>query len=298
MMKKVFQSLRRNPYQSLAGFLVLFFSLFLSLIIFTGLVSINGFLNYLETKPQIIVYFKPETPEELIFKIRDELSQSGKISSIRYISQKEAFDIYKRANKDNPLLLEMVSADILPPSLEISATKPFFLPEIAEFLKRQSSVDEVQFQKDILDEILKFTNTARRVSLVFFGYLILMAVVVLSTSISLKIALRKEEIEILNLIGASRGYIIKPYLLESVFLGILAASFSFLLFLGLIISINPFLRDYLSGIAELAVEIGTLKLVIWPLNPVFFSYLFLVVIVFGTLIGIVSSLLASVKYFK
>ncbi|MCS7093075.1 MAG: permease-like cell division protein FtsX [Patescibacteria group bacterium] len=297
-MKKVFQSLRRNPYQSLAGFLVLFFSLFLSLIIFTGLVSINGFLNYLETKPQIIVYFKPETPEELIFKIRDELSQSGKISSIRYISQKEAFDIYKRANKDNPLLLEMVSADILPPSLEISATKPFFLPEIAEFLKRQSSVDEVQFQKDILDEILKFTNTARRVSLVFFGYLILMAVVVLSTSISLKIALRKEEIEILNLIGASRGYIIKPYLLESVFLGILAASFSFLLFLGLIISINPFLRDYLSGIAELAVEIGTLKLVIWPLNPVFFSYLFLVVIVFGTLIGIVSSLLASVKYFK
>ncbi|MCS6956656.1 MAG: permease-like cell division protein FtsX [Patescibacteria group bacterium] len=297
-MKEIFKSIKRTPYQSLAGFLVLFFSLFLSLIILFSLSFVNGLLNYLETRPQVTVYFQSKTPENQIFKIRDELSQSGKTLSIKYISQKEAFEIYKNLNKDNPLLLEMVSSDILPPSLEIFAKKPSFLPEIVEYLKKQPDIDEVQFQKDIVDKLLTFTNALRKISFIFFGYLILMSIVVLTTTISFKIALKKDEIELLRLLGATNSYIRKPFLKESLFMGFIASIFSFFVLIFLLFYINPFLNYYLAGIFQISLDFNFLKVVVWPFNFIFFGILFLFVLIFGCLISFLSSYLATNKYLK
>lgn len=297
-MKEIIKSIKRTPYQSLSGFLVLFFSLFLSLIILFSLSFTNSLLNYLETRPQITVYFQPKTPENNIFKIRDELSQSGKTSYIKYVNQKEAFEIYKNLNKDNPLLLEMVSADIFPPSLEIYAKKPIYLVEIAEYLKKQPDIDEVQFQKDIVDRLLSFTNILRKIGLIFFSYLILMSIIVLINTISFKIALKKDEIELLRLLGATNSYIRAPYLKETVFMGLLASFLSFLIFLGIIFYINPFLNNYLAGINELFLDLNFLKITIWPFNGIFILLIFIFVLIFGFLISIFSSYLATNKYLK
>ena len=216
-MRNILISLRRTPYQTLSAFLVLFFSLFLSIALFISLSFLYGILGYIETRPQVTVYFQTKTSETDIFKVRDELDASGKVLSIKYISKDEAFEIYRDLNKDNPLLLEMVS-EILPPSLEIFAKKPIYLPEIAEYLKKQSGVDEVQFQKDIVDRLLTLTSILRKITLVFFSFLILMSIIVLTTTTMFKIALRKDEIELLRLLGATNAYIRKPFFLESIFL--------------------------------------------------------------------------------
>ena len=134
---------------------------------FLSLSFLYGLLGYVETKPQVTVYFQTNTHEGEIFKIRDKLMNSGKVMSIKYVSKEDAFKIYKQLNKDNPLLLEMVSADILPPSLEIYAKKPIYLPEIAEYLKKQGDIDEVQYEKDIVDKLLVLTNTIRKIALIF-----------------------------------------------------------------------------------------------------------------------------------
>ena len=104
-MKEIWTSIRRTPYQSFSAFLILFFTLFLTLILFVSLTFLYGTLNYLETKPQVTVYFQNKTPENNIFKVRDELMSSGKVLNIKYISKNDAFNIYKQLNKDNPLLL-------------------------------------------------------------------------------------------------------------------------------------------------------------------------------------------------
>lgn len=297
-MNEVLSSLRRAPYQSMTAFLVLFFTLFLSLILFVSLSFLNGMLAYLETRPQVTAYFLTKTPESSIFKIRNELVASGKVLSIRYISQKEAFEIYKNMNKDNPLLLEMVSADILPASLEIYAKNPVYLPQLAEYLKKQGGIDEVQFQKDILNRLLSFTNVVRKGGLVFFSYLIIMSIIVLTTTTLFKIALKKDEIELLKLIGASNGYIRKPYVIEGLMLGATASILSFLILIGIILYLNPFLVSYLRGIPKLSVGLYFFDLTVWPLNPVFLVSTFLLSLTFGCLIAIISSLIATQKYLK
>ena len=297
-MKEIWTSIRRTPYQSFSAFLILFFTLFLTLILFVSLTFLYGTLNYLETKPQVTVYFQTKAPETQIFKIRDDLMASGKVLSLKYISKNEAFNIYKQLNKDNPLLLEMVSADILPPSLEVYAKKPIYLPEIAEYLKKQGDIDEVQYEKDIIDKLLVLTNTIRISALIFFSYLILMSIVVLTTMILFKIALKESEITLLKLIGATNFYIRKPYIFESLFLGITASTISFGIFSFIVVYFNSFLQSYFKGITVLSVNVFNYPLNIWPLNYVFFAIVFVSITLFGMIISSVASYIATNKYLK
>lgn len=297
-MNQLFKSLRRTPYQTLTAFSVLFFTLFLTLILFVSLSFLYGLLSHLETKPQVTVYFQTKTPENHIFKVRDDLVSSEKVASIKYINQKEAFKIYQELNKDNPLLLEMVSADILPPSLEVYAKKPMYLPEIAEYLKKQADIDEVQFQKDIFDSLLALTGTVRKTSLIFFGYLLVMSIIVLTTTTMFKVTLKKDEIELLRLLGASDFYIQKPYLAEGIFLGFAASFFSFVLLLAILLYFNPFLSSYLKGIPNLSISLVAYNMKIWPINPIFLAIVFVLAFLFGSTISVISSVIATKKYLK
>jgi cell division transport system permease protein len=266
--------------------------------LFVSLTFLNSILNYLETKPQVTVYFQTKTPETQIFKVRDELMNSGKVLSLKYISKNEAFNIYKQLNKDNPLLLEMVSADILPPSLEIYAKKPIYLPEIAEYLKKQGDIDEVQYEKDIVDKLLVLTNTIRKTALIFFSYLILMSIVVLTTTILFKIALKESEITLLKLVGATNFYIRKPYILESLFLGVSASILSFGIFAVLALYFSIFLQSYLKGVGSLSVDLLNYQLVVWPFNYIFFTIVFVSTLVFGAIIATIASYIATNKYLE
>lgn len=297
-MREILISLRRTPYQSLSAFLVLFFTLFLSVALFVSLSFLYGILGYIETRPQVTVYFQTKTSEADIFSVRDELEKSGKVLSIKYISKDDAFQIYKDLNKDNPLLLEMVSADILPPSLEIFAKKPIYLPEIAEFLKKQSGVDEVQFQKDIVDRLLTLTSILRKVTFVFFVFLILMSVVVLTTTTMFKVALKKDEIELLKLLGATNFYIKKPFLYESMFLGFFASLLSFGILIALLFYNSPFISSYLRGVPALSLNLNFYQLVVWPINWTFLGITFALSSLFGMGIAAIASLFATQKYLK
>jgi len=295
-MREIFTSIRRTPYQSLAAFMVLFFTLFLSTSLLIVLSFLYGFLGYVETRPQVTVYFQQKTSEGDIFKTRDQLQASGKVSTVNYISKEKAFAIYKELNKDNPLLLEMVSPTILPASLEIFAKKPYYLPEIAEFIKKQPGVDEVHFQKDIFDRLFTLTTILRRTTFFLFTFLLVMAIVVLSTTTLFKIALKKDEIELLRLLGASNFYIKKPFLNEGLFFGLAASTISFAVILGVLMYFHPFLSGYLKGVPSLSLLFGSYSLTVWPLNPVFLGLTFVLASVFGMGIAFIASYTATEKY--
>ncbi|MEN9327208.1 MAG: hypothetical protein RI947_16 [Candidatus Parcubacteria bacterium] len=295
-MKDILTSIRRTPYQSLAAFMVLFFTLFLSTSLFILLSFLHGLLGYVETRPQVTVYFQQKASENQIYKLRDDLIASGKVADAKYISKDSAFKIYKEQNKDNPLLLEMVSASILPASLEIFAKKPEFLPEIAEYIKKQPGVDEVHFQKDIFDRLLNLTSILRKTTVVLFAFLICMSIVVLSTTTLFKIALKRDEIELLRLLGATGYYIKKPFLVEGLFFGFTAALSSFLIIIGVILYFNTFITSYLQGVPALSLSMYTYTLNVWPISPLFMLITFALSALFGMGIAFIASYIATEKY--
>ena len=287
---------KRTPYQTFAALLVLFFSLFLIAIIINSVSFMYGLLNYVETRPQVTVYFQNTANESQIFALRDDLMKSGKVASIKYISKQEAFKIYKDLTKDNPLLIEMTSASILPASLEIYAKEPAYLPQIADYLKGKPAVDEVQFQKIIVDRLLSLTTAVKFATLVMVSFLVLMATIVIVATTSFKIALRKDEIEILQLLGASRFYIIKPFLSEGFMIGLISAVLACLVLGGVSFALGGPLSAYLRGIPAIQLHLPIGALTVWPFNPVFFAITFGITAAFGITIGLIANLLASRKY--
>ncbi len=293
-MKDILISIRRTPYQSLASFLVLFFAIFLSTGIFIGLSLLHSLLNYAETKPQVIVYFQKKATETEIFKVRDDLMNSGKVSSVKYVSKEQAFSIYKELNKDKPLLLEMISSNTFPASIEVQAKQPNYLLEISDFSKKQAGVDEVFFAKDISERLLRLTAIVRKSSLILFTYLIFMSIVVLSTTTLFKIAMKKEEIEILRLLGATKFYIKKPFMAESLFLGFMAVIASCIAIIGLLVYLNPFLQTYLSNLPSLTFNFYFISEHVLSLKFLFMT--FGMSLIFGLSIAFIASFIATEKY--
>jgi len=109
--------IRRSPYQALAAILTMFLTFLVSgafgLTVATSLLV----LQYFESKPQATVFFKDSAEKEQIDALKTTLEATGKIAGIKYVSKEDALLIYKEQNKNDPLLLEMVNADILPASL-------------------------------------------------------------------------------------------------------------------------------------------------------------------------------------
>ena len=298
-MRSLLKSIRRTPYQSFASVLILFFTLLLTLCFMNLISFFYGVLSYVETRPQVIAYFTIESTESKVMNVKKQIESSGKTTSITYVSKKQALSIYKNLNKDNPLLLEMVSADILPPSLEIYAKRPEYLSQIAEYLQKQPEIDEVNFQKDIVQKLITITSIMRKISIILFSFLLFITIIVLITTTAFKIAVKKDEIELLQLLGASNWRIRKPFLVEGMMFGVLSGTIAFLTFFGFIFYLKPFLTNYLMGLPPLPFfSFGVYGLNVWPPTTEYIIGNYIVTILFGAIIGLIGNFFATSKYIK
>lgn len=291
--------IRRTPYQSVASIFMIFITLFVMAIFLLLVTSSSAILSYFESKPQLTVFFKDEKDMESVTQLIEKLKKTGKIASTQYISKEQALAIYKEQNKNDPILLEMVTADILPASLEISATMPVYLSGLAELVNEEKGIDEVVFQKDVVDTLISWTSTVRKVGFIFIFFLLLSTLFILLTTIGMKIALRKEEIEVLRLVGATFWFIRKPFISEGLIYGITGATLAWIAVSGLLLYLRPFITSFLQGIPSLPLwQIENIAIYMWPLTPILFVGLWLILVFLGFIIGLIGSLFAVSRYLK
>jgi len=234
--KTTWHHIRRSPFHSLAALIVIAFTFFLFVSFFIISNGLNNTLNYFETKPEITIFLKDGLTKDTVQSIQNDLSSYLDVREIRFISKDKALEIYQDQNKDNPLLLEMVTADILPASFEVSANNPQVLEKInQDFSSKTDVVDELVYQKDVVSNLLLWTKRIRYFALGFVSVLSLISFIVIFTIIGMKITSRKDEIKTSRLLGASKFYVKKPFILEGIFYGFFGsliaclASFSIIL---------------------------------------------------------------------
>lgn len=216
--------IRRSPIQSLAALIIVFFTALLFILFYLVSSGLSKTLVYFETKPEITIFLKDGLSKDLVQSVQNDLTLYPDIREIRFISKEKALDIYQEQNKDNPLLLEMVTSDILPASFEVSANNPQTLEQIENTFKtRTDVVDELIYQKDVVSNLLVWTQRIRLSALFFVGLFSLVSFLVIFTIIGMKITNRKDEIRISRLLGASRSYVRKPFIVEGIFYGLVGS---------------------------------------------------------------------------
>lgn len=280
------RNIRRAPFQAIAAIMVMFLT-FLSLLTFILLAAgSQTALKYFESKPQVIVFFKEGTTDEDIQTIENALNQESRVTNTKYVSKEDALQIYRQKNKNDPSLLELVTANILPASLEISTKNPEDLAPIAEILKNEPVVSEVIVPEDVIQTLTSLTRIIRVVGTSTVGFLMVFATLIIVMIIGFKIRLRRNEIEIMRLLGASSSFIRNPFIFEGVFYGVTGGILAWITSYSLLWYFTPFLQGYMG-------EVNLL-----PVDPLFMLILLGSVILVAVVIGGLGSISAVRRYLK
>ncbi|HUD44311.1 MAG TPA: permease-like cell division protein FtsX [Patescibacteria group bacterium] len=278
--------IRRSPYQSFAAIFIMlqtFFVITLFAFIFVGSARI---INYFESQPKVTIFFKDTAKQSDIDALESQLKATGKVSNMRFVSKEEAFKTYQQWNKDQPILLDLVTADVLPASLEIATTNIDDLSSIAQLVNASPIKDNVTYPKDVITNLVSWTNALRKIGIVVIAFLTLDAIFLMMIIIGIKVSHKRQEIEIMRLLSATNGYIRWPFLVEGVSYGVIGAVIGFITATSILLYASPFLASYL----------GDASLI--PTQPEFLLLLFAGELFVAVLLGCLSSFLAVLRYLK
>ncbi len=243
-------------------------------------------IAYFESLPQVSIFFKDGVRQDELDSIGKQLKDDSRVAKVVFVSKEEAFKRYTSWYKHDPLLLELVNADILPRSYDISTKRIDDLKPIAKQFANSPQVLNIVFLEDIVKGIKLWADAIRTIGFLVIVILAVVGVFVIATIIGFKISQKREEIEIMRLLSATNWYIRWPFLLEGMFYGVIGAFFGWLVASVGLVYATPYLQSFL----------GTIPLL--PVQLAFLLVLLAAEVVVAMCLGALSSFLAVLRYLK
>ena len=284
----------RNIWLSMTATLIMVVTLTILTVIML-LFSLTSFaVENIEGRVDISVYFRNNVSEEQILAVRDDLQQMPQVESINYISQEQALEVFKQRHANDPLLesLDELSENPLPATLNVKAEDLDQYPQIVAELEKseyQQFVEDVSYEDNqlLIERISRILSTTRQVGFTLVAVFSLIAFLVIFNTIRLTIYNRREEVEIMRLVGATNWYIRWPFIIESMLYGIVGSIITILLMIPVYRFIIPDMNQYLGLAAE------TQGFVQYNL-PI----LFLMQLAVALVLGVFSSMIAIRRYLR
>ncbi|MFA6082611.1 MAG: permease-like cell division protein FtsX [Patescibacteria group bacterium] len=245
----------RNRWLSLAAIMMM--TLTISIIsLFVALdLSINQTAKMLEDKIDISVFFNDNATDANITALQNSLLGRSDVKSITYISREQALARFREQSQYRSTVLKLLDQGYgskLPRSIEIKANGPENLQSIADYVNQsqyKTSIDKVSYQenKQLIDKYIKSAQFVKEVGLVLSAIFILIAILVIYNTIRLTIFMRREEVEIMQLVGATGWYIKFPFVLEGILYGAFATVITTILLIIGAKSASPYITNYVGS---------------------------------------------------
>lgn len=237
-----------------------------------------------------VFFLDKDISEEHLKAIEEELKSSPLVLETTFVSAEQAVEKFRSKFPELQGIIENIEINPFPPSIETTfKEKSITFREASGLITRIKSmpgVDDIQFNQEWVDRVNSFSRLAKAVGFFLGGILVLASFFIISNVIKLNVFARKDEIEILRLVGATNTFIRVPFLLEGIALGVIGGLTSLVLLLLLINSIPVYLGSRLGVLNEL----------------INFRYLSLsqsiTIILEGGLIGFMGSLTSLTRFLK
>ncbi len=296
------KNIKRNKWLSLSTIFVSTIVLTISSFFISTAIFGQKAVDYYEKKAQVIIFFKKDTEESVILTLRDKLFDPELVEGIDYVSQEDALLIYKDDFADSPDLISTVTADSLPPSLEIRAKSIDSLIQLIEDINTEKEtnayIDEVMYFKDVVDNLKTLSRIIGIGSLLIISSLLIITFSLIRITIGFNINAHKDEIQIMHLVGSTDKFIKLPFIIEGCFYG-LAGGFlaaSLIIIPWYIVIYYSQNTDFAFWINQLLsdFDLGYLRYV----NIIFVLAYYFLHMIAGGLLGVVSSFSAVRKYLE
>jgi cell division transport system permease protein len=282
VLRESFAALQRAKLSSFFSTLMIVLSFTLLGVFYMGAVQAERFLQYLRDKVEIEAFLSDSLSTSQVSNMKSAILSINGVSSVKYISKEQAADIFKKEfGQDIDSVLDF---NPLPASFKIKLKDDVktekHIATIASQVQEIAGIEKVKYRKILVSLIDRRVRALYSVMSGFGLVLVLLSVFLVYNSMRLAISHRKKIIDTMKLVGASRIMVRMPFiiggLMQGVFGGIIASLLIYIALHAAVILLN-----------ESAIE---------QLYPP--TYFYLVLVVASSLLGTISSLLATRKYIK
>ena len=289
------RNITRNLWLTLAAVAIMVITL--AVILSTVLVSVasSDTIKLISDKVGASIYIKADVSEKDRKEMQDKLSSLDNVKSVEFISAKQAKEDFAKRNSNNSERLKAL--------YEATATFRIILEDIKDFksldnfvktdetYKKNRSEQDPSFEdksnSNTVEKIGRTINVVQKAGFALAIVSICLAILIVFNTIRMAIFNRRDEIEMMKLIGASRSFIRGPFIVEAIVYGMISALVSTIAVAVGILSIRDKLSNYGIGMDRVS-----------QLLTVYIGLVLLFMLLIGAVIGMISSFLATKKHLK
>ncbi len=287
----------RNGFVSLAAVLIMTITLFVVAALLISSAALNSVLTTLTDQVDITVYFTPNATRDQIMQIQQQLVALPEVARATYISREAALAAFQARHANDQLTLQALTElgeNPLGAALEVHAKKTSQYETIAKYLEVQqgtgagATIDKVNYQQNqvAIKRLADIIDTSRKLGVAIGIMLAAVSLLITFNTIRLVIYTSRDEIGVMNIVGAGRWYVRGPFIVAGVLYGLISS-------VVVLLALYPITLSF--GDASQAF-FGTFNVSTYFIDN--FALFFFSIFGCGIALGALSSFLAVRRYLK
>lgn len=281
------KSVVRNFSLSFASIMCTTITLILVAVAVVAAANVNNATKLIEDELTIVTYLKKDVTEEQIDNIKSEISSYKNVEEVTFKSKDEWKLEMSEYDDSFKTVLDYLDENPLMDSFVLKVNDVKKLSETSEYIKAINGVDTVKYGEGMVEQVISVFDIVQKIVVVVVIALIVVTSFLISNTIKLTIFSRRNEIEIMRLVGASNITIKLPFLFEGFIIGLI----------GSIIPVCITIYGYVILYSRLHGKLFSNMIMLIKPYP-FVFWVSLIVVAIGALVGMYGSIKAVRKYLK
>jgi cell division transport system permease protein len=290
----------RNASLAIAAMAVMIVTLTIVLFSLIANATFGNTIQQITNKINVSVYLEDAVTPVQTKSLVKQLEKEPNVKSVEYLSKDQVLKQYIAQNANNIALQQAINetSNPLPATIhvylkdlnQIKAVEGFLLQPQNKKLQTADSPSYSGNLKEAIDNISHATNILRKIGIIAVGIFAIVSALIIFNTIQMAIFNRRDEIQIMRLLGASTGYIRGPFIVESAIYGLLSAIFSILIINSVFVAASSTLQASSLGLLDIGYATTYFDSHFW----LFLGFQVLI----GVTIGILSSIIATKRYLR
>jgi cell division transport system permease protein len=254
--KKAFQDILSNRFLNTITVITIGLSVLIVSAFSLFFLNTNAALNSWQKGIRVLVYLKPEVDENTLATVKQQIQKIQAVREIRFISKEAALSHLKEQMKNQSSVLDNIEPNPLPDAFEIQLQTPSLqlnnIQALAEKINAIPLVDSVEYGQQWIGRFTNILNLFKFAGYAMGGLFVIATLFIIANTIRLVLYSRKEEVEIMRLVGATDRFIKMPFYIEGLMLGALGGALGLIaLFSAYEFIISKFHQNLSIGLFEI-----------------------------------------------
>ena len=232
ILRETLNSMKRNPWLSIASVLTVMVSLVILGFSIFFLANASNMAKSFESQLEIATFVQNSATQPEVQALKSKIEAMPGVASVTIVTKDQALADFGKTmdgtqssgGSQSSLVADLGGTNPFPDKLTVKVSDPKSVQTIADQLAVLQGVEKVRYGQGYVDKLLKFTQWLRWIGLGVVGAFSIASIVLISINVKMNVFSRRREIQIMKLVGASNGFVRWPFLIEGLALGLIGGA--------------------------------------------------------------------------